>query len=154
MSEDWKLPWAGGCRCGKLRYEVTAPPLLSIACHCAGCQSMTASAYSLSLAIPNGGFAVTAGEPVIGGLHGAVEHLFCDWCKTWVFTRPPGLPFVNLRPTTLDDHGWVVPFVEICTDEKLPWAATSAQHSYPKIPGPETFQSLLPTYAEQGARPG
>src|SRR5690606_35371104 len=40
------------------------------ACHCAGCQRMTASAFSLSAAIPTDGFEVTKGESVKGGLHG------------------------------------------------------------------------------------
>ena len=31
--DDWKLPWEGGCRCGEVRFRVTAPPLLSAACH-------------------------------------------------------------------------------------------------------------------------
>ena len=73
------LPWEGGCRCGKVRIKVSAPPLLSMACHCTGCQKMTASAFSLSLAIPAEGFEVTEGEPVIGGLHGADHHYHCPF---------------------------------------------------------------------------
>ena len=69
-----RLPWEGGCRCGQVRIEVTGPPLVTMACHCTGCQRMTASAYSLSVAVPSEGFAVTKGEPVIGGLHGATRH--------------------------------------------------------------------------------
>ena len=107
--QDWKLPWAGGCRCGKTRIAVTAPPLLASACHCTGCQKMTASAFSLTLTIPSDGFAVTAGEPVIGGLHGATRHHFCPYCMSWMFTRPEGFDaFVNLRPSVLDDHSWFV----------------------------------------------
>ena len=48
----------------------TAPPLLTMACHCTGCQRMTGSAFSLSAAFPSDGFTVTQGDPVIGGLHG------------------------------------------------------------------------------------
>ncbi len=68
------LPWQGGCRCGQVRLQVTAPPLLTMACHCTGCQRMTASAFSLSIALPAEGLAVTRGEPVIGGLHGSPRH--------------------------------------------------------------------------------
>src|SRR3546814_13962970 len=91
---------------------------------------MTASAYSLSLAVPSAGFAVTSGEPAIGGLHGPTRHFFCPWCKSWMFTRPEGLDeIVNLRAILLDDHGWFVPFAEFWTREKLPWAATPPVHS-------------------------
>jgi hypothetical protein len=151
---DWKLPWDGGCRCGQTRFRVSAPPLLAAACHCSGCQRMTASAFSLSLAVPAEGFAVTAGEPVIGGLHGPTRHFFCPWCMSWMFTRPEGLDdIVNLRAVLLDDHGWFVPFAEFWTQEGLPWAKTPAVHSFATQPPFETFAGLLEDYAQHGARP-
>jgi len=153
---DWKLPWEGGCRCGKVRVQVSAPPLLASACHCAGCQTMSASAYSLSIAIPSDGFAVVSGEPVIRGLNGMSRHHFCGWCMSWMFTRIEGLDdFVNLRPTMLDRHGWFVPFVEFCTDEKLSWVTTAAVHSYPAIPPVSEFAMLVEQYSARGVcRPG
>ena len=152
---DWKLPWEGGCRCGEVRFRVTKPPLLSGACHCAGCQEMSASAYSLSLSLPSDGFEVIAGEPEIGGLHGPDAHHFhCPRCKSWMFTRAEGFDwFVNLRPTMLDEHGWVDAYVELWTREKLPWAATSARHSYETVPQMAEFEPLMKAYAEEGARP-
>lgn len=101
---DWNLPWEGECRCGQVRFKVSIQPLLTMACHCKGCQKMTASAFSLSIAIPSAGFSIIKGEATIGGLHGATRHYFCPHCKSWMFTRPEGIDeFVNLRPTMLDD---------------------------------------------------
>jgi hypothetical protein len=153
---DWKLPWDGGCRCGKVRFRVSAPPLLAAACHCTGCQTMSASAYSMSLAVPSDGFAILAGEPVIGGLHGEARHYFCGWCMSWMFTRPQGLDeIVNLRPTMLDDHGWFVPFAEFWTSEKLPWVTTAAVHSYATMAAPEEFPALVEQYVSRGiCQPG
>lgn len=152
---DWKLPWQGGCRCGEVRLKVTKPPLLASACHCTGCQAMSASAYSLSLAVPSDGFEVTAGEPVIGGIHDAVTHHFhCPRCKSWMFTRVEGLDWlVNLRPSMLDEHRWFEPFVEFWTSEKLPWASTPARRSYESVPQLQDFEGLMKAYAEEGARP-
>ncbi|MDQ8755815.1 GFA family protein [Sphingosinicella sp. LHD-64] len=151
--DDWKLPWDGGCRCGEVRIRVTKPPLLAMACHCAGCQSMSASAFSLSLAIPADGFEITAGAPVLGGLNRDV-HYFCPSCMTWMFTRPGrAAGFVNLRPTMLDDHDWFEPHVETCTDEKLPWATTPAKHSFGGIPDLPVFEPLVAEYAVEGTRP-
>jgi hypothetical protein len=42
----------GGCRCGRVRLKITKRPLLTMACHCTGCQRMSSSAFSLSAAIP------------------------------------------------------------------------------------------------------
>ena len=90
----------GGCRCGRVRLKITKRPLLTMACHCKGCQRMSSSAFSLSAAIPTEGFEVTKGEPVIGGLHADPRHYFCGWCMSWMFTRLEGADwFVNLRST-------------------------------------------------------
>lgn len=153
MSDDWKLPWAGGCRCDRVRFEISAPPIATMACHCRGCQKMTASAFSLSILIPAPGFTVT-GDIAIGGLHGAARHFHCDYCKSWMFTRPEGMDmFVNVRATLLDDCSWFVPFVETATSEGLPWAKTGATHSFPNIPPPETFAPLVEEFARAAARP-
>ena len=147
------LPAEGGCRCGQVRLRVSAPPLLTLACHCTGCQTMSASAFSLSVAIPAAGFAVTQGEPVIGGLHGAARHYFCPHCMSWMFTRMEGLDdFVNLRPTMLDDHSWFAPFAETYVSEKLPWAATGAAHSFAKFPAMEAFGGLIQEFAARPQR--
>jgi hypothetical protein len=116
---------------------------------------MSSSAYSLSAAIPAEGFAVTLGEPVIGGLHGATRHYFCPYCMSWMFTRPEGFDwFVNVRPTMLDDASWFSPFIETWTRERLPWAATPAVHSYEGLPPLSEYERLVKEYAEQAPRSG
>ncbi|MDF2900808.1 MAG: putative glutathione-dependent formaldehyde-activating enzyme [Phenylobacterium sp.] len=146
------LPMEGGCRCGQVRLKISAPPLLTMACHCTGCQKMSASAFSLSAAIPSEGFEVTQGEPVIGGMHGPSRHYFCPHCKSWMFTRPEGIDFfVNLRPTMLDDSSWFTPYIETFTSEMLPWAATGAVHSFETFPAFDQYEGLTQGYAEQGA---
>lgn len=143
------LPMTGSCRCGKVRFTITAPPLLTMACHCTGCQRMTASAYSISIAVPEDGFTVTAGETVIGGLHGEqLHHHHCDWCKSWLFTRiEPGFGFVNVRASMLDAPGWFAPFIETYTSEAFPWAKTGATHSYAQFPAMEEYQPLIEAFA-------
>jgi hypothetical protein len=141
------LPQDGSCRCGRVKLRISKAPLLAMACHCTGCQKMSSSAYSLSAAIPADGFQVIEGEPVIGGLHGAAKHYFCDYCMTWMFTRPDGIDFfVNVRPTMLDDPKWYVPLVETYTSEKLPWATTPARHSYPAYPEMHEYEGLIGEY--------
>ena len=151
MSE-WNLPCEGGCRCGQVRFRIAAPPLLTMACHCTGCQRMSASAFSLSAAIPSDGFTVTKGEPVIGGLRGAAHHYFCPHCMTWMFTKLDG--FVNLRPTMLDDATWFAPFIETWTSEKLPWATTPAVHSFAAFPALDQLGGLMKEYAQFAQKTG
>ena len=145
---DWKLPWDGGCRCDRVRLRITAAPLITLCCHCRGCQRMSASAYSLSVAIPAEGFSLVQGTPVIGGLHGPTRHFFCEYCMSWLFTRPEGFDaFVNVRATMLDDPSDFVPFVETMTSEKLPWATTPAVQSFANFPPLDRYQSLAEQYA-------
>ena len=147
-----KLPLDGACRCGRVKIRISAPPMITMACHCTGCQRMSGSAYSLSAAVPTPAFAVTEGEPVIAGASPEAGHHFCPDCMTWMFTRPAGLDFfVNVRPTMLDDTSWFTPFIETFTSEKLPWAATGAPHSYETFPPYEAFDGLIQDYGAQAA---
>jgi hypothetical protein len=139
----------GECRCGSVRFAVNGPPLITMACHCAGCQRMTASAYSLSSLYPSAAFRVTEGEPVVGGLRGATRHFFCPDCMSWLFTRPEGLPdFVNVRSTMLADVEAHRPFIETYTSERLPWAQAGAAHGFEAFPPEERFPELLAAYAD------
>jgi hypothetical protein len=126
-------------------------PVMTMACHCKGCQRMSASAFSLSALVPSEGFAVTEGEPVIGGLHGATQHYFCPYCMSWLFTRPEGADgFVNVRTTMLDDTTGLDPFIETMTAEKLAWAVTPAVESFAGFPAPADFGRLMQAYAARG----
>ena len=124
---------------------------MTMACHCTGCQRMSSSAYSLSVAVPADGFEVSGDEPVIGGLHGEHRHYFCGHCMSWMFTRPAGMDwFVNVRPTMLDDTSWYSPFIETFTSEKLPFAETGARHSYETFPPMEAYEGLMAEFQAQG----
>lgn len=147
------LPMDGACRCGRVRIRISAPPLLTMACHCTGCQRMSSSAYSLSAAIPSEGFAVIAGDPIVAGASKEAGHHFCPDCMTWIFTRTPGLDFfVNIRPTMMEDAGWSSPYIETFTAEKLAWAVTPAVHRYERFPPMEDYERLIAEYAAQGAQ--
>jgi hypothetical protein len=138
----------GGCRCGRLRFRLTGAPLFTAACHCTGCQRMTASAFSLSSGYPTIQFQLLAGEPVLGALHGETRHCFCGHCLSWVFTRPKGMDdFVVVRTTMLDAVPTEPPFFETCVIEKLPWAVTGATHSFAGFPPPEHFGPLMEEFA-------
>lgn len=146
------LPLDGACRCGRVKIRISAPPMLTMACHCTGCQRMSGSAYSLSAAIPAEGFAVVEGTPVVAGATAEAGHHFCPDCMTWMFTRPAGFDFfVNVRPTMLDETGWYSPFIETYTSERLAWAQTPAVHSYEKFPPMEDYEKLIGAYAASAA---
>ena len=140
MEETTDVPQVkGSCRCGRVQFTV----------YCAGCQKMTASAFSLSTMYFAKDFSIEKGEPVIGGLHGSIRHFFCPHCMTWMFTRPEGMEeFVFVRSSLLENFTSYKPFMETCTDEKLPWVQTQAVHSFSKFPPPEAFPELLGKFTQ------
>lgn len=144
-----EAPHPGRCRCGRVQIELSAPPIMTAACHCRGCQRMSASAFSLTAMVTPATFRVTAGETVRGGAKTPqLDHRFCPDCMSWMFTRIAGVEdFLNLRPTMLDDPRWSVPFIETMTSDRLPWATTPARHSYAGFPPPEDYGPLLAEFA-------
>ncbi len=146
-----QLPLEGACLCGSVRVRVTALPLLTFACHCRDCQKLSASAYSLTAMFPAEGFSVS-GELVLGGRRTEQrEHNFCPQCLNFIFTRIKGADTrVNLRASVLDDLTWFSPFVELMTEDELPWSNVPAVHSFPRFP--ETiaeFEALMADYSKR-----
>lgn len=152
MQDTPKLPLVGSCLCGDMRLTVTMPPMLTFACHCRDCQKLCASAYSLSAMIPSDGFSLDGPEPVRGGLGDTIRHHYCcARCKTFLFTRIGGVDArVNVRATLFDDTSWLVPFLEVMTDEKLPWVHVPTTHSFARHPtSQDEMRRLIADYAAQ-----
>lgn len=147
-----EFPIDGGCRCGRVRFRLTGSPLMEMACHCRGCQRMSASAFSTTLIMAAGNFLLLDGETEIGGIHGSEgHHHHCTWCKGWVLTKAAAhTETVNVRATLLDDPYWFVPWAETQTAEQLAWAHTGAQRSFARFPAPGEFEELFAEY--QAAR--
>lgn len=130
----------GGCRCGRVRFRVTGAPMITMACHCPGCQKMTASAFSVSALHHQTAFTVTQGETVLGGLQGELRHHCCAFCHSWIYTHANLLgEMVNIRSTLLDKPRLDPPFLECWIDTRLPWVQIRARHSFAQFPDPADF---------------
>ncbi|MBW6417344.1 GFA family protein [Celeribacter sp. PS-C1] len=153
---DKILSKIGNCRCGAVEIEVSQAPVMTAACHCTGCQKMSASAFSLTAMVPAEGFRVAKGEVVKGGAKGPdLDHYCCPNCMTWMFTRITGFDaLVNIRPTLFDLSdsdvmGWATPFIETMLANKLPWADTPAPHKFDAMPEMDSFPTLLAAFAQR-----
>ncbi|MDO5642224.1 MAG: GFA family protein [Paracoccus sp. (in: a-proteobacteria)] len=139
----------GTCRCGQVRITAQGAPLITFACHCTGCQRMTASAFSISALYPEAAVTIE-GETIPGGMRGELHHHCCPSCLSWLFTTAPVMgPMVNIRSTMLEaGPAQKPPFIECWTTEKRPWAETGARHSYPGFPPPEDFARLMAEFGQ------
>lgn len=149
MTDTW--PRIGTCECGYVKLAVSQPPFMTAACHCADCQKMASSAFSLTAMFSAEALEVVEGETVRGGLGTTrLDHRCCPRCHSWMFTRIEGRDFVNVRPTMFDEPEWSRPFMESMTSEKQPWAQTPAAHSFETFPGPDDMPALIAGFAARG----
>lgn len=95
---------AGGCHCGKVRFEAEVPRRVEILdCNCSIC----AKTGFRHLIVPHGDLTLLRGEEALVGYRfgsGAANHLFCGTCGVKSFYQPrshPGAWSVNLN--ALDD---------------------------------------------------
>ena len=125
----------GGCRCGKVRYQIDGGPKFSFACHCTDCQQLSSSAFSLALVVAAEDFKIVEGDPRDWskiGSSGKPSHQFsCPICAGWTHTIAESAEgIVIVRPMTLHDHSWYRPVAEIFTRSALPWARMAVLLSY------------------------
>jgi hypothetical protein len=103
MSEAKK--YAGGCHCGKVRYEVKldlTKPVMS--CNC----SMCGRAGTFLTFVPASEFTLLAGEEILTDYQfnrHAIHHLFCNVCGIKSFARGSkgDQPMVAINARCLDD---------------------------------------------------
>lgn len=130
-----KLPLAGGCQCGALRYEVSEAPIVTYLCHCTECQRITSSAFSMAILVRDSAFRLTKGEPRlisrVADSGRTTTRWHCPDCAGWICSSPtpdpqqPG-PVRRVRAGTLDDRSWLRPTAHYWTRSKQPWFALPA----------------------------
>jgi hypothetical protein len=102
----------GACGCGAVRFEVTAPFLGALYCHCTRCQRRTGTAASANARAEPGSVRVLEGEDEIRvwAPDGGFEKLFCGRCGSALFSRPPGATAITgVRLGTLDEDPGIRP---------------------------------------------
>ena len=87
-----EVPLTGGCLCGGVRFEVTAPPLFASYCHCTRCQRRSGAAASPQARVQPGSVRITAGEDLVRAWEpeGGFAKVFCSACGASLFSRAPG----------------------------------------------------------------
>ena len=106
------LPLTGGCNCGAVRYEVTAPLVAASYCHCKRCQRRSGAAASPNAHPAPGGFRIVAGEDMLRMWQppGGGEKWFCGSCGSSLFGRNLSHPdSIGIRMGTFDEDPGILP---------------------------------------------
>jgi hypothetical protein len=114
----------GGCLCGGVRYEITAPLGQAGYCHCTRCQRRTGAAASANAAVEPGSVRFTAGEELVKAWEpdGGWAKLFCGECGSALFSRAPGSTDPGgVRLGTIDGDPGVRPRYRQFVNYAAPW---------------------------------
>jgi hypothetical protein len=117
-------PLQGGCLCGEVRYEVSAPSVAARYCHCTHCQRRTGTSSSANCLFPRAGFRLLSGAEQLRAYKPptGVPKLFCATCGSALFS---GDPFsdeqVVIRMGTFDVDPGIRPQYRQFVDSAAPW---------------------------------
>ena len=119
-------PYAGGCQCGKIRYEITGTPKALVVCHCTDCQRQSGSAFGMTLPVNEADFRLTQGEVKTFASKSEAGRgklgAFCPECGTRIYHKPEWRKgTVSVKPGTLDDTSWLTPEIHLWTSSRQRW---------------------------------
>jgi len=129
----------GGCQCGAVRYELTAPPRRASICHCRMCQRASGS-YFLPLAnVEFKDFTVTKGALAIYASSPVVDRGFCAACGSPLTFRYIEADGISVSIGSLDEPDRIAPGNQYGTE------STSAHfHGLSALPSETTEASTPP----------
>jgi hypothetical protein len=119
-----ELPLTGGCLCGGVRFEVTAPPASAGYCHCTRCQRRTGSAAAASARLVPGSLRILSGEELIRAFEpdDGFAKDFCSGCGAALWARNPADPdVIAVRMGAFDGDPGVRPSYRQFVDYAAPW---------------------------------
>ena len=96
----------GGCHCGNIRYEAEIDPASVRICHCTDCQTLSGSAFRISVRAAKDAFSLRAGRPKIyvktAESGNKRAQAFCPECGTAIYAADVTDPQVfNIRVGTV-----------------------------------------------------
>lgn len=130
----------GGCRCGAIRYTLSAEPLATRLCWCCDCQYWALGNAAVNIMVPRAAVAV-AGTPrryhSVADSGNAMRRSFCGDCGTHLFSESSGNQLnMVVRVGTLDNAGGIAPTVVIWTASAPAWAHIDPTlQAFPGQPG-------------------
>jgi hypothetical protein len=115
----------GSCHCGDITFEAQIDPSAVRICHCTDCQTLTGSAYRITVQTPQGGFFLRSGTPktyIKTAENGNKRaHAFCPNCGTPIYSTDLHEPRAyGIRVGTLKQRGELRPKQQIWCRSALP----------------------------------
>jgi hypothetical protein len=134
-------PYAGGCACGAIRYEISDEPMVQADCQCRDCQRKSGTGHGSYLTFPDRKrvkLEGTAAQWDIVADSGKVKtRAFCPTCGSPVYLTFSARPeLFTVHAASLDDPGRYAPQVVFYTARGHAWDRLD-----PALP---TFEKMPP----------
>ena len=114
----------GGCQCGAVRYELSAPPRGGSICHCRMCQKAGGAPFmAFTGPMRQERFVLTRGAPATYRSSEIAERSFCAVCGTPLTYRLIGRDRISVTMGSLDRPAEVAPTEQLGVESALPWFA-------------------------------
>ncbi|MCZ6719960.1 MAG: GFA family protein [Proteobacteria bacterium] len=117
----------GGCLCGGVTYKAEIDPDKVAICHCTDCQTLSGSAFRISVPTDEEFFEIASGEPKIyvkTAESGAKRvQAFCPQCGTHIYTTSvgDGPKMYRIRVATARQRNDLPPKAQIWFRSAQPW---------------------------------
>jgi hypothetical protein len=114
----------GGCGCGAVRFEVTAPLASANYCHCTRCQRRSGTAASANAAPQRGSFRILQGAERLNAWrpHAGFEKWFCSVCGSALYSCDPNdAERMSVRLGAFDTDPGIRPSVRQFVAYAAPW---------------------------------
>jgi hypothetical protein len=116
--------WAGGCRCGAVRYRLGSEPFDTGWCHCRNCQLSSGAPAMVFSTVAAKDFETVSGEDRIRRVQSSSfgRRTFCAECGTPLTISVDFQPdTIDFSVATLDEPGRIRPGFHIFWSSRVPW---------------------------------
>jgi hypothetical protein len=113
----------GSCGCGAVKFEIDAPLVGAIYCHCTRCQRRTGTAASVTALAQPGTIRITEGRDKVEAWtpEGGFAKHFCSECGSAVFGGPSADEITLVRLGVIDGDPGVRPLARQFVAYAAPW---------------------------------
>ena len=125
ITRDRRKPLAaGGCVCGKVRFETLEEPNMVFYCHCRHCQLAAGALLTASAVYRKAAIRFLGGEPQKYKTSEIAEKGFCSTCGTTIYNTqyfPEASDWYTLRVAAMDHPADFPPGLHYGIENQMPW---------------------------------
>jgi hypothetical protein len=115
---------AGGCLCGKIRYEIAGRPRWMYQCHCGKCRAASGSSFATNVIVDADKFRIAAGAEALSRHESSPQKFryFCSGCGSPIYSQGERTKHVvSVRAGTLKDDPELRVAYHAFAASKAPW---------------------------------